>query len=135
MSVRSIIRQHIVGDSNLTDLIKADHWYASSAITDDNRPTTDPFAVMRYGIRNLGIAQMKRSVLEIRVNDDPGTYSLVDRVLEGLYSRLDGVAHLSDEGGSEVVAIEWFSSSGDLYDPGFRTIVKTTTFNLVTIGE
>ena len=134
MSVRSIIRSHIVADSEVTDLVPADHWFAASSITDDNRPANPPFAVMRYGVRSIGMGQAKRSVLEVFVHDEPGTYETVDKILDRLHSRLDGAEHLSDED-SEVVSVKWFSTGGDLFDAGFRTIVKTATFDLVTIGE
>jgi hypothetical protein len=106
MSIRSIIRNELVQHESLTDIVPNAKWIAASAITNENRPAEPPFAVMRYGVKSIGMAQARRSVLEVFVHDLPGTYSTIDRILEDVCSRLDGAEHLSDDN-SEVVSVKW----------------------------
>lgn len=106
---------------------------AASAASDDNRPPT-PFAEVRWGLRQPGMGQMKRTTVEIFVHDEPGSYKRINRILAWLEARLDGKEHLADGEGGWLNSVKWTGTSGDLYDTGFRTNMKSITFEVIGTG-
>lgn len=103
---------------------------SSGSFVADNLPAR-PFAVVRLGVFGRGLAHVKRGTAEIWVHDDPGSYDRIDVILKSVYDRLDGAAHLKGEDGSELILSTWTGTSGDLNDPGFRTITKNISFEIV----
>lgn len=90
-----------------------------------------PFAVIRIGVASPGMAHIKRGTAEIWIHDDPGSYDRIDGILKSIYDRLDGAEHLTDDEGNELMSSSWQGTSGDLNDPGFRTITKNISFEVV----
>jgi hypothetical protein len=131
--MRSLFRSLILANTDLTDKIPEDNWKTSGSLTEDNLPER-PFAVIRFGVATRGMATIKRGSATIWVHDVLGTYTNIDSILDLLHGTLDGVEQVSDEAGNELISCEWDSTSGDLYDPGFRTITKNMTFNLIGKG-
>lgn len=133
MTVRSIIRDHVVADSALTVLIAETNWWSSGSLMDENAPPR-PFVVIRYGVTAPGVGALHRGSVTFWVHDDLGDYSRINSVLRALYSRLNKQVALMDGEGNEVTQIDWSAESSDLFDPGYRTITRTTTFNFVGKG-
>lgn len=134
MGLQSLVRGLIISHSPLLDIIPAARWLPAGAINADNVPER-LFAAMRWGTTTPGVGAMRRHTLAIWVHDDLGTYSDINSVLTLLDARLSGVAHVREEGGSEILQIDGEPSvSGDLYDPGYRTITRNITFNVIGKG-
>jgi hypothetical protein len=68
------------------------------------------------------------------VHDDLGDYARINSVLKALYDRLHHRNNIHDGAGNEITQMDWQGDSSDLFDPGYRTITRTTTFNLVGKG-
>lgn len=133
MTIASIVLDLIKAENTLTTAIPEEKWFAASSIDEANRP--DPlFAVLRYGTTIPGMAHIKRGTLEIWVHDLPGSYKRINDVIANLYGTLNGVVHQQDSDGNELLSADWVSDSGDLFDPGYRTIVRTTSYNLIRKG-
>jgi hypothetical protein len=130
--MRSIIRGILIADSDLTDIIPANRWFASGSIDDDNTPAT-PFAVIRFGLVNRGMAHVQRGSVTIWIHDGRGSYSNIDAAMRLITGILDGREHVSD-GDSELIKATWQDTSGDLFDNGYRTLTKTTTYEIVGTG-
>lgn len=133
MSIASILHGLILEESRLTDVIPPDRWFAASAVDEKNRPDA-LFAVIRYGVRSRGMAHLHRLPMEIWVHDEPGSYGTINSVVADLRGILDGVVHHEDSDGNELMSADWVSDSGDLFDPGYRTIVRNTSYNLIGKG-
>lgn len=133
MTTRALLRQMILEDGDITDIIPAERWLSSSSLNDDNAPER-PFAVIRWGVSNFGMADVNRGTATIWIHDEQGDYGTIDDVLKRLRAILDHREHVADEDGNEIMSCEWAGNSGDLYDPGFRTIAKNATFNIVGKG-
>jgi hypothetical protein len=103
---------------------------SSGSFLADNLPAR-PFAVIRLGVTSPGMAHIKRGTAEIWIHDDPGSYDRIDAILKSVYDRLNGAEHLTDEAGNELMSSTWRGTSGDLNDPGFRTITKNISFEIV----
>lgn len=131
--MRDLFRSMIINEPSLTALIPAERWKGSGSVTEENVPER-MFAVIRYGIENIGMADLKRCLVTIWVHDQQGTYEDINKVLSALYGRLDHVAGQQDGSGNEITSCEWQSNSGDLYDTGFRTITRNTTFEIIGKG-
>lgn len=131
--MRTLLRDLIIQDPALTTLIPAERWKGSGSVTEENKPDT-MFAVIRYGIENRGMSDKKRCLVTIWVHDSQGTYEDINKVLDALYGRLNGVAGQQDGSGNEIMSCEWQSNSGDLIDTGFRTITRNATFELIGKG-
>ena len=135
MTLRSILRDHLSGDPEISAIIPKQLWFPSGSITEENRPTpSGPFAVMRFGVATIGVSNIKRFSGELWVHDEVGSYETIDSLIASVFRRLNGVVHLQDSDGNELMSADWVSDSGDLYDPGYRTIVRTTTYNLIGQG-
>lgn len=132
MTVRGLFRGLIVNHAPLTNLVPTDEWVSSGAMNEENAPPR-PFAVIRYGPTNIGLADIKRAEVTLWVHDELGDYTRINKVLDLLYARLNGQEHVADSE-SEIIMIEWLSTSGDLFDPGYRTLTRNITFNLVGKG-
>jgi hypothetical protein len=133
MTIASIVHGLIIAEEALTVVIPEERWFGASAIDEANRPTP-LFAVIRYGVRTRGMSNIHRIPLEIWVHDEPGSYGTINSVIADLRGTLDGVVHHGDSDGNELMSADWVSDSGDLYDPGYRTIVRNTSYNLIGQG-
>lgn len=100
----------------------------------DNPPK--PFAIYRMAGRMDGITS-KRSLgtvrLEVWIHDVPGSYSKIERLLDDVDQKLLAVIH-REEGGQSISQIGYDSRSTDLYDEGFKTICKMSSFTIVGKG-
>ena len=131
--MRSLIRGLIIADSELMGLIPAERWVSGGSLTAENAPAR-PFAVIRFGVTGVGMAHIHRMSATIWIHDDPGSYGQIDDIIFRLNAILDGVEQVSDGAGNELMRCSWESNSGDLYDPGFRTITRNSTFAIVGKG-
>lgn len=131
--MRSIIREILIGNEELTAIIPAERWYGAGAVSEDNTPAS-PFAVMRFGVVDRGMAEIHRGNVTIWIHDTRGTYRTVDNVLSLIAGILDGREHVSDALGNELIRAEWLNTSGDLFDTGYRTITRNATYNVVGRG-
>lgn len=130
--MRALLRTLIIETIALTDLIPAERWKPGGSIVADNIPERK-FAVIRFGTVTTGLAHIKRVPVSIWIHDDHGSYGEIDAVLKALTDRLDGVEQQQGDGDVEIISIEWDNNSGDLYDPGYRTITKN--WNATIIGK
>lgn len=103
--------------------------FAASAL--EERPADPPFAVVRFGTTGRGMGKIVRAHADIWVHDEPGSYVRIDNILAAIRGTLDGVNHLADGVGNEIISAEWTSDSGDLIDQGYRTITKNTGYDLI----
>lgn len=134
MSTRTIFRDLMTVDETLQQIgLVEDNIVSSGSLSGDNRPPS-PFAVIRWGVENPGMGEMTRRLVTIWVHDEPGTYDTIDRILKRLKAILDGVANITDGQGNWLSLVTWQSDSGDLYDPGYRTITKNSTYEIIGTG-
>lgn len=131
--MRTLFRDMIINDSPLSALIPAERWCEAGSVTEENVPER-MFAVIRYGVDSPGMGDIQRGIVTIWIHDNPGTYEDINKVLKALYGRLNRVEGQQDGSGNEITSCVWESNSGDLYDPGFRTVTRNATFNLVGKG-
>lgn len=130
MSLQSILIDEANGNAELAEL----EFYTGSSIDGDNRPPT-PFAAVRWGVNNPGMGRMNRTSVTFFVHDEPGSYKKINRLLGLLDASLSGKEHLRDDSGNWINSIKWTGSSGDLFDTGFRTNMKSITFEVIGTGD
>lgn len=107
---------------------------SAGSFREDDLPSR-PFAVIHMGVQNPGMAHIKDRNMVIWIHDEGGDYGRIDEALHAVYGRLDGAEHVSDSGGSaELIRAHWTATSGDLIDPGFRTITKNSSYRLIGTG-
>lgn len=107
---------------------------SAGSFREDDLPPR-PFAVIHLGVRSPGMAHIYRQNAVIWIHDEGGDYGLIDNSLQAVYGTLNGAEHLQDsEGSAELIRAEWTATTGDLTDPGFRTITKNSSYNLVGTG-
>lgn len=112
----------------------ADNVFGAGGLTEDSLPDS-LFAVIRFGVFTRGMSHIKTGNADIWVHDRGGDYGRIDAALERIYGTLDGAEHVQEQDGSaELIQATWNSTSGDLYDPGFRTITKNSSYRLVGTG-
>lgn len=131
--MRSIIRDLILENAELLSIIPEERWLSSGALTEDNSPPC-PFGVFRWGTTERGIGYIKRGTVTIWIHDSIGSYQTIDDVLALVTGTLDGKEQVEDGKGNELIVCEWQNNSGDLYDPGYRTLTKNMLFNIIGRG-
>lgn len=128
--MRSIIFG-LVSEALGEDFGNGDRVFAAGAVQADNLPAR-PFAVIHLGTFERGMANIKKGNVTIWIHDEGGDYGLIDTSMDALYGRLDGAEHVSEpDGSAELISSSWNSNSGDLFDTGFRTLTKNTTYTIV----
>lgn len=134
MTTKTLLYDLINIDTELKEAGFAEgHVIGGGSLVGDNRPPS-PFIVIRWGTEGRGMGSMTRRIVTIWVHDEPGSYETIDSALDRLKAILDGVAHVSDGEGNWLSSIEWESNSGELYDPGYRTITKNSTYTIIGTG-
>lgn len=114
--------------------IPKERWKSSSSIDEDSRPPL-PFAVLVFGTTSPGMGRVRRRTVTVWIHDEPGDYTRIDRILEGVSGTLDGAEHVTNGDGTELMSASWQATSGDLVDGGFRTITRNATYTLIGTGE
>lgn len=92
-----------------------------------------PFINLRWGDTTPGMGPVQRRNLVVWIHDDPGDYERIDQItrrIRDIFADLYGV--LTAEG--SIVAIEWVTDSGDLSNETRRTILRTSTYQIVGSG-
>lgn len=133
MSTRTLLRDTVVADDEIIELVPKDRWTSGRSFDEANLPDR-PFAVIRWGVVNPGMGGMTRRLVTFWIHSEPGSYETIDSVLSRLKAILDGTVHLTDGQGNWLSSIEWQSDSGDLYDPGYRTNTKNSTYEIIGTG-
>lgn len=124
--MRKTIRDLIIADEVLTSMIPAERWNGSRSMTDT---PPRPFAEIRFGGGQRGMAHIERRRLELWIHDDEGSYTLIDDVIVELKRVLDGVEHQGN-----LMSCKWVSDSTDLYDGGHHTNTKSSGFECIGTG-
>lgn len=130
--VRSLVLEALNGPGNEEGV----EWsaYAGGSIQGDSPPPR-PFAVIRFGTVVPGMGNITERTAIIAIHDDGGDYGRIDAALGRIYARMDGAAHVSEpDGSAELILAEWTSTSDDLFDPGYRTLMKNSTYRLIGTG-
>lgn len=131
MTLQVLLRDFVVADPALTTLIPAERWKAASSVSEENTPER-MFVVMRWGAISVGVGKVRRHLCTFWIHDNPGSYTDLNKVLSALDGRLDGAVSLRAEGNeAEIQAIHWSGTSGDLQDPGFKTITRNIAFEVI----
>lgn len=108
--------------------------FSSGSVDGDNLPAL-PFAVIHFGVVRPGMAQVKDRNIVVWIHDRGADYTAIDAALEAVYGRLDGAEHVPEtDGSAELIRAEWTATSGDLFDPGYRTITKNSSYRLIGTG-
>lgn len=122
-----------------TELATLDGWstdlvVGAAGLVEENLPGP-LFAVVRFGVFRPGMGRVQDGSFNVWVHSKGADYEPIDKALQAIYARMDGVEHVSEQDGSaELIRAEWQDTSGDLFDPGFRTITKNSSYRLIGTG-
>lgn len=111
-----------------------DVFRAGSVLSEDLPPT--PIAVVHFGTATGGMGRIKQLRCTIWIHNRMADYGPIDSGILALQGMLDGAEHVQEdpEGSAELILAKWLENSGDLFDPGFRTVTKNTTYQLTGTG-
>ncbi len=129
MSVRRAIHSAISNDLAVSAVLGG-RLFAAGGVP--NGPTR-PFAVLRWGDLEPGIARMERRRLTVFVHDDRGDYLRIDDIGGDIRNVLEFLPHTRFEGGS-VSKVEFEGASVDLEDPTYDTGMRTWAYRIVGVG-
>lgn len=111
-----------------------DQIFAAGSVNADDLPAT-PFAVIHLGVFRPGMGPVKDGSCTIWIHDRGADYDPIQNALNAIYGIMDGAEHVSEQDGSaELIRAEWTATSGDLFDPGYRTITKNSSYRLIGTG-
>lgn len=120
----------------LKELFPAVDVYEASAM-DETPPLDKRFIVVRMAGKPVSLgapSTLRDKVCEIYVHDAPGSYAWIDSVLLTVESRLEEVEHFSASETDSIATATFESSSTDLFDDGYKTIMRYTRHRLVGRG-
>lgn len=111
---------------------------ASSYGANGSEAPPRPFIMIRSGLRlpeDLGAESRNlgrgRWPYTIWAHDEPGSYVLIDDVLKEIRFGLSKILFPVMEPNFTLADCRWENDSDDLYDDGFRTAVRNSSYQLV----
>lgn len=129
--MRKAIARAVYSDAELNSLGIT---RASIHSGDVDTPSERPYIVFRWGETNPGVDVVRQRSLVVWVHDRPNDYDLIDRIIKRIRDVLTGmIAQRTDTGW--ISSIDWTLDSGDLSDDISRTIIRTSTYNVVGSGQ
>jgi len=128
MTARAALFTLISADSTLNGLgIDANSTFPANSV--DN-PEVRPFVVIRFDAKTAMFADRGSQNLVIWAHDDRGDYSRIDSILERIREVLDNAVHVSGADGIILTSARYIGSSTDLWDDGYRTMTRNSTFSV-----
>jgi hypothetical protein len=134
MSIRSLVRNLLIADTDLLALIPADRWIQATAA--DDSPPARPFAVLRFaGTFPMQVRAASQCALEIWIHDNAGSYDRIDEIVKKVKATMASSDQATEDSyNTDLIHAEWSGDSVDLFDDGYRTNTKSTSFNLTGMG-
>lgn len=122
----------ISNDDALLALVPADNIYGGGSLLAP--PETKPFLVIRLEPEDPGpFPGVSRQRASLWAHDEPGDYMRIGSVLRACRAALVGsgatVGQVVNAAGA--VAASWQGDSGDLADPDYGTILRTSSYDLM----
>lgn len=103
--------------------------YAANAV--DN-PTQRPFVVIRWEGNAKAFKNVGQQTVSIWVHDNLGDYARINSAIDALREQLPEYVHISGTDGHTITCIEWQGDSGELYDDGYQTVTRNSSFRVVS---
>jgi hypothetical protein len=133
MSIRGLLLDTLREDAGVIAILPALQIHGSRAT--DEQIVLRPFAVVRFAGTFPGISRIKQTRAEIMVHDNEGSYTRIDNAIKAIKNVLDNVVQLKhDTSDTWLIEAAWESDSVDLFDDGYRTNMKSTTYTLTGTG-
>ena len=95
-------------------------------------PPTRPFVVIRWEVKTGFLDNHGPQNLSIWAHDERGDYERVDDILFRVETILLNAVHIVGADGNILTSAEYLSSSEDLYDDGYQTITRYSTFRTLS---
>lgn len=105
--------------------------YASNAVDD---PYTSKFIVIHWEDVLLSVPQRSIGPTNVTVwfHDKERTYDDIDAALNRTKVLMDAVIHLPGSDGFTITQMDWQGDSGELFDDGYGTVTRTTSYRIVS---
>lgn len=134
MSIRGLLMQEMLeADDDVIEIIPADRWFSGRAL--DKQIDVRPFAVVRLSGNFPGMSRINQTRAEIMIHDNEGSYKRIDTAIKAIKNVLDNAVQVkSATSDTWLIQATWESDSVDLFDDGYRTNMKSTTYTLTGTG-
>lgn len=130
--MRTYIAHALYSDTQLASLgVTREGTYAG----DVDSPTQRPYLVLRWldTSRGVGRSATKQRNLTIYVHDGYNDYTRIDAIVRRIRQVFESIAGARTATGW-ITQVDWLTDSGDLSDDTSRTIMRTTSYNVVGSG-
>lgn len=132
--MRKTIYQALVADSSLTAQIPTERWFQLGSVVDVPRK---PFVILQWLSPVRGDAKGSFAhQLQVRVFDDRGSYTDIDRILGGphrsggVYAVLNGLVDFTGADG-RVTQCDYLGTGGDDVDPDYKANTKYSSWQII----
>jgi hypothetical protein len=115
----------MVNTPAITALVPAGSIHGAGSVP--GAPKDKPFMVLRLGMELPNAVQSRNGELTVYVHDEPGDYGRIDDILLAVYQTLDRF-QVKEPG---AVCVEFLEGSQDLFDDGYGTIMRYSSWKLV----
>jgi hypothetical protein len=130
MTARAAVWQLISGDTTLNALgIVQANTYTTNSV--DN-PETKPFVIIRFETVTAAFGQIGAQNMSIWAHDERGDYSRIDQILQRIQDILTNAVHVAGNDGFTLSSSRYQGTSDDLWDDGYRTITRYSTFSVLS---
>lgn len=128
---RTWVYQRLISDAPTLALVPAAQIHGAGSIT--KPPTKKPFIVIKMEPEEPGpFPGVSRSRVGLWVHDEPGDYLQIGDIIDATKSALVGPGQRTGQVAAVgAVGARWMGTSGDLADPDFGTIFRTSTYDLL----
>ena len=131
MDWRTYVYQVLKNNNTFKALVPEENILAGGSL--ETTPTVKPFVIIRMLPRVPALAEDAAHTArgEVWAHDEPGSYLLIDQVLAAAVAALVGPTGGTAGG----IMVEWEGDGTDLFDDGYKTITRASSFKFTGSGR
>jgi hypothetical protein len=114
----------LLKQDHILDSLGVQKVYGSNAV---DTPKEQIFLITRWEETNVAFSNVATRNLAVIANCRSADYKLLDNILDRVKELMTETVHLSGSDG-ELTQARWTGDSTDGRDPGFRTYIKSSSF-------
>lgn len=126
--MRAALREMLLNDEAIRAL-GFDHPESILNAQGVDTPGFRPFIVIRWQNVIPAFGMVGQQSVAIWVHDEPGDYARIDDTIVRINYLCSNLVHQEGSDGSTISAMTWRGDSDDLFDDGYKTITRNTSFS------
>lgn len=130
MTARTALFEYVTSDTEMNALgFTVDNTWNANAV---DSPEARPFLIIAWGASSPVLRSRGPQTVRFWVHDRPYDYTKIDKAIKRLDILMENAVQVVGSDGSVLTAADPMGISEDLADDGYGTIVKNTTWSVLS---